>query len=53
MTDLRPWKPITYSCSDTPNTLAQIDAHNSVYDGLKKKRKIVYHNTCPSKPKTS
>ena len=45
--DLRPWKPISTSCADTPETRTQVVAHNSVLDSLKSGRKVVYADPCP------
>jgi len=46
VTDLRPWRPITYSCADTAETRRQIVAHNSVLDTLRRGRKVVYRDDC-------
>lgn len=56
ISDVRPWRPISYSCVDSKETRRQVIAHNSVYDTLKGGRKVVYGDTCPEKappPKTS
>lgn len=56
VSDLRPWRTISYSCKDTKETRQQIIAHNSVYDTLKRTKKVVYKDTCPEakpQPKTS
>ena len=45
-TSLRSFKPITLSCEDTPDTRAQIIAHNSVYDTLKHGKRTVYKDGC-------
>ena len=47
VTDLRPWKPITYSCKDTKATRVQILQHDSVYDTLKSGKKVVNQDRCP------
>src|SRR5262245_29655539 len=51
--DLRPWKPISFSCEDTSETRKQAVAHNSVYDTLKRKKKVVYSDPCPESKPTS
>jgi hypothetical protein len=47
VTDLRPIKPITMSCKDTPATREQINKLNSVLDSLKTGRRRVYGDDCP------
>ena len=53
VTDLRPFKPISSSCQDTEQTRKEIRAHNSVLDSLKKGRKVVYSDPCPTEKPTS
>ena len=43
---LRAFVPIYWSCKDTRETRRQIIAHNSVYDTLRKGRKVVYADHC-------
>lgn len=45
-TDLRPWRPITYSCKDTKETRQQILAHDSVYDSLANGGKVINRDKC-------
>lgn len=47
VTDLRPFKPITASCQDTPETRKQIRDHNGVYESLRTKKKVVFRDDCP------
>jgi hypothetical protein len=51
--DLRPWKPISSVCADTPETRREIRAHNSVLDTLKTGRKVVYEDHCKDVKPTS
>lgn len=53
VTDLRPFKPISSSCADTPETRKEIRAHNSVLDSLKTGKRVVYSDPCPEKAPTS
>jgi hypothetical protein len=56
VSDIRPFRPITMSCKDTPDTRTQIVRHNSVLDSLKSGKDVVYRDDCPAKkepPKTS
>lgn len=56
ISDVRPWRPVSYSCADTKETRRQVIAHNSVYDTLKSGKRVVYGDTCLEKappPKTS
>jgi hypothetical protein len=53
VTSIRPWKPISSSCQDTPETRKEIVAHNSVYSSLKSGKKTVYEDDCPKEEKPS
>lgn len=56
VTNLRPFKPIEWSCQDTKETRAQVIAHNSVLATLKTGKKTLYSDDCPEQkpqPKTS
>lgn len=46
-TDMRPWRPITYSCKDTPKTRDQVLKHNSTYDSLANGSEIIIRDRCP------
>lgn len=50
VTNLGPFKTISYSCKDTPVTREQIRAHNGVYMSLKSGKKTVYADDCPAEP---
>lgn len=55
-TNLKPFKPIGWSCQDTKETRQQVIAHNSVLATLKSGKKTVYSDDCPEPkqpPKTS
>lgn len=43
---LRSFKPIRWSCADTPETRKQVVAHNSVYASLKAGKKVIYADDC-------
>ena len=53
VTDLRPWKTISYSCADTKSTRDQVIEHNNRFLSLKAGRKVIYGDTCPKEAKTS
>ena len=53
VTDIRPWKPISSSCNDTPETRKEIRAHNSVYASLKTGKRVVYSDPCVEAKPTS
>jgi hypothetical protein len=42
-----PFKPISSSCKDTPQTRREIAAHNSVLDTLRTGRDVKYGDNCP------
>lgn len=48
VTNLGPFKTISYSCKDTGLTREQIRAHNGVYMSLKSGKKTVYADDCPA-----
>ena len=52
-TSLKSFRPITLSCQDTAETRKQIVAHNSVYDTLRKGKRIVYADDCSKEAPTS
>jgi hypothetical protein len=47
---LKAFVPIYWSCKDTKETRRQVIAHNSVFDTLRKGRKVVYADDCVEKP---
>lgn len=48
VSNLRPFKPITFDCADTKPTREQVIAHNNVLMTLKTGKKTVYGDTCPA-----
>ena len=56
VTNLKPFKPISWQCIDSPETRKQILAHNSVLATLKSGKRTVYSDDCEQpkpQPKTS
>lgn len=47
-TGVRSFKPIAWSCLDTPNTRRQIVEHNSVHATLSTGKRTVYRDDCPA-----
>jgi hypothetical protein len=51
VSDVRSFKPLTWSCKDTAQTRAGVVAHNSVLESLKSGKRIVYKDDCPQEAK--
>jgi len=51
VSDVRSFKPLTWSCKDTETTRKGIAAHNSVLESLKSGKRIVYKDDCPQEAK--
>ena len=56
VTNLGPFKPLHPRCADTAESRTEMNEHNSVYDSLKKGKRVIYSDHCPKEkpePKTS
>lgn len=52
-TGVRSFKPIQWSCLDTPNTRKQVVEHNSVHATLSTGKRTVYRDDCPAAVKVA
>ena len=47
VSDVRAFKPISFSCRDTEATRKQVVAHNAVLTSLQSGKRVVYKDDCP------